>query len=236
MIRHAQFKFVSVAACVAVLLIGGIATTAMFLTTYVRASSTQPSAPAQARATTAPAKLTPKEVLFALADAMVEGDHERMRSLVYTNDASQAGMLDAACDFAVASAALRQSISETYGEPMARQIDAHLSKAPMGQFVEGVRTSVRDANVEIDGRDAIVSRPDNPAMTFFLSQHDGAWQVDTGRMIADWPPDVREQRRAGLNQLSQMLTMLNDDIKNGKYTTAEEFAAAMQEMLGRMGQ
>jgi hypothetical protein len=40
----------------------------------------------------------------AFADAVDSGDRERMRSVVFANEASRTGLLDAACEFSAATA------------------------------------------------------------------------------------------------------------------------------------
>jgi RNA polymerase sigma factor (sigma-70 family) len=242
MIRNAQIKVVSIATCAAVLLVGAVTVTAVLLTTRARAGATESAAaaPAAAPASAAPAtnpaaaaaKLSPKEVLVAFADSVAAGDHERMRTLVYTDDASQSGLLDVACDFAAASAALRQGVAKAYGDGAARQLDGMLKQSPLGQFVDTIRATVKDAKVEIDtdGTHATIPTP-YPNDLFHLTQDHGEWKIDASRMILHWSPEQRQQRQAYLHQLSEGIRMLGADLENGKYASMQEFAAAMQQQL-----
>ena len=230
MIRRAQMNFVATLAFTAVLLIGGVTALSLLLVTH----KTSPDVANAAPPATAPAKLTPKEALLAFADAVASGDHARMRSLAYTNEASETALLDAAREFAAAQVALRQSVAKAYGEPVAKQLDAQLSQFPLGAYVQAIKSGVKEA-AEIqdgaDGKTVTVRAKGEPPIDFCMIDDNGAWKIHAGRMIADWTPDVRVQRTAFLSGVATVVKSLADDIDSGKYPTIQEFAPAMQKAL-----
>jgi hypothetical protein len=71
---------------------------------------------------------------------------------------------------------------------------------PLENFVHMVETLVPDAEVQLDGNDAVIPVAGDDEL--YLIHDGGIWRVHAGRQTAHWTPDQREERVGAIERLA----------------------------------
>lgn len=176
---------------------------------------------------------TPMQILEAFAKATRAGDAKTMRSLVHAGDAMRQRLLDAACNYAEASVALRKAVAKEFGEPAAQALAAG-NFSPLDSFASFIEQAAGKMEPKIDGDVAIFAPPGtSPEEAFYLERIEGEWKISAAKTTETWTDQMAEERGAMLNGVTDALARLTQEVSDGKYASAKEFMETVQQMFGR---
>lgn len=229
MIRRTQMKWI-VGGLAAVLAIGGGGVAGTMLAITGRGAADGLNAVA------AEAKVdarSPREILKAFAAAIRASDAEAMRPLVHVETAWEKELLDAVCRSAGAARSLRAAVAKAFGTDAAAMLDKQ-KFGPVDGFAEAVEQTVDHIEPTIDGDYATFAPPGMaPDEAFILERVNGAWRISGKRMTELWTDDQKRDRLQQVQNVGMAFEKLTQELKDEKYATMAEFAAAVQEMFGR---
>lgn len=176
---------------------------------------------------------TPMQVLEAFAKATRAGDAKTMRSLVHAGDPMRQRLLDAACNYADASVALRKAVAKEFGEPAAQALAAG-NFSPLDSFASFIEQAAGKMEPKIDGDVAIFAPPGtSPEEAFYLERIEGEWKISAAKSTETWTDQMAEERGAMLNGVTDTLARLTQEVSDGKFANAKEFMDSLQQMFGR---
>ena len=234
MIRYAQIKSAAIAATITLAVVGsavGLLTAATLLAQSAKAPATQPAAQASAVVRELDAT-TPKSALHALARAIRAADVETMNALVYTEDPSEEGLLEAACEYVTAMKSFNDAVSGRFARRLPRSSPHRCRHHRSTEFAKIVENEVDSAEVEIDGETARVV-PENPGNTLALRREGESGRSTPGKRSPTGRPRCASSATTMLRGASAALEALSKEVAAGSFATVAELVEAMREAFGQ---
>lgn len=190
-------------------------------TVFTLAQGAPDSRPATQPATAPADTTTPKGTLKVLAGAMDQGDSDTLRSLILADGALEARMREAQISLSRATAQLRQSLVDAFGQQVLGELNTEVA---MQQRL----ASIDAAPAEVKGDSAqITIGPDH----YNLRRVDDRWKLSLGAAAKDVDPKMLEQSLEEMSVRSTVYSETAIEVSDGKYQNTEEVGQALQGKL-----
>jgi len=185
-------------------------------------------AAAPATTTTSPTQAdasTPKGVLHLLAVALASGDRQAILDCLQADTEQDKQLAGATADLAAATAALRRTAVQTFGDSAATPLGADLTASP-----EALKR-IDAAHVEMDHDKATVRPSDSDGPPLILIEHDGAWKLPVAELSKDVESADVQKSIDAMNEQTRQMKAIAADIGAGKFKSAVD---ARQELDQRI--
>ncbi len=177
------------------------------------------------RAADAPKKddySSPKAAANSFLNAIIDGDADAAKKATITTDDKQADLVATLANMMRAVTKFEAALKDKFPD-LAATMGAGMAEGR--KQMEKSRKDLEAAEVTTEGDVATIkTKEDKPVK---IKKIGGDWKVD----ISSMPDMPKEADVAVIKKIGKAMDTLADDIKAGKYKTAEEVGAAMGKMM-----
>jgi hypothetical protein len=163
--------------------------------------------------------------------AVEMADGSALRDSFYAPNDAQRDLVTAYAELIVSARHLRDAARDKFAAdnaPPANPAVAHDGSLPGGPGPEDEQ-KLASADVQIDGDTATVQLPDR-SKPIKLRRSDNLWRIDLADYAAVQPAQLAEQTEVN-HSLAAALDEASDEITTGKYASAQEAEAAVQQKI-----
>jgi hypothetical protein len=191
------------------------------------APATAPAAPA-----TQPAA-APKKVLRDFAAAIRRADARAMRSMVDAKDADNQRLVGIVGDYIDSSAELRKEITAKFGADAMKKLPELQQLTPIDYLGGAVDGLIDHLEEEVEGDQVTLTAPNNDIEPFVFVKVNGQWKISSDRITATWQPGDWDQRAGQIQNMTEAVRMLTQNVSDGQYKSIAELKREVQQMRNR---